>query len=610
MQNIQKCLLLLFIALLTWMPLFQAGFIWDDDTLVTQNPLVLSTNGIYKCWISLDCPDYIPLTLSSFWIEWRLWKGNATGYHITNMIIHLLTCVGIAFIFAKLNWKGGWIAAILYAVHPVNVESVAWISQRKNVLCFLFTLLSIYCFVSAHQKNHPPIYSIIFFLCSLLCKAASIMLPIWLLFLLYFHFKQPVQRSFFQIFPLLILSAIFSVVTLFFQYGNAMEHEIVRSDSMIERLMFVFQAFLFYLSKAIFPNNLCFVYAIQTDDIAMILGFCIFWGFTYFLYRTRNHRYATPAILAFSFYVLNLLPVIGFFDIYFMRFSWVADHWQSLSLMGITSISGAYLGVKLNEPSTTKRIMALSVTALLVGLLALKTNHQCKLYKTERLLWENTLQCNSNSILPHDRMALIAVENKQYDLAEHHLKTSISIDANNWEAHMNLGNLYRRTKRYEQAKQQYLAALSINPKRPEIHINFGNLNIMTGQYDHALIDYQNALTYGAENAYVHYQLGMVYIQKKIVEKALYHFQKAIDWDSNFVPAYFYAGKLLTDIRPFDAIRHLEICIQKKHFRKQAHYLLGKIYAKLCRCRQAIFHFKKAGKFFETDHLSNCGCMNE
>jgi Tfp pilus assembly protein PilF len=586
------------------MPLFQAEFIWDDDTLVTQNPLVLSPKGIYQCWISSDAPDYIPLTISSLWIEWRLWGKNATGYHITNILIHLFTCVGIAGIFRQLHWKGGWIAAILFAVHPVNVESVAWITQRKNVLCFFFTILSLFFFLKNHQMKCKGIHSTVLFLCALLCKAASIMLPFWLIILLLVHYKTNFRQSFQQVFPLMILSVIFSAITIFFQHKNALDHVAVRSDTLFERFLFAFQAFQFYLYKVFFPKDLCFVYAIQPDIVHMLFGICLFIFLTVLLYQKRDHSWARAGILAFSFYVLNLIPISGLFDIYFMRFSWVADHWQSFSLIGMTSLVAALSGIGMEH----NKLLTILSTIVLVVIFSIKTHEQCKLYKTEQILWEKTLICNANSILPHDRLALIAVENNQYDLAKKHLQTSISIDTNNWEAHMNLGNLYRRTHQYDKANQHYKTALSIQPKRPELYINLGNLNVMRNQYEKALDNYKNALSFGADNAYVHYQLGMAYFYKKNVEKAIDHFQRAISFDSEFISAHFYVGTLLKDIRPFDAIRHLEMCISRNHYPNKAHLLLGKIYIGLCRCDQAISHYKKAGESFDQKNLIKCGCM--
>ncbi|MBF0449886.1 MAG: tetratricopeptide repeat protein [Candidatus Magnetomorum sp.] len=627
----QHCALLFLIAVIAWIPLIQAGFIWDDDTLVTQNPMVLSPKGIYQCWISLDTPDYLPLTISSLWIEWRLWGNNASGYHITNVLIHLFTCIIIACIFQRLNWPGGWIAAILYAIHPVNVESVAWIAQRKNVLCIFFTVLSIYSFVRANQENRNNVHSFVFFICALLSKAAAIMLPFWLILLLYFQFKQALQKAMIQLVPFLIAAGIFSGITLFFQYENAMGRIAVRTDNLIERCLFAFQAFLFYLSKVFFPKTLCFVYWIKPDPFQMIMGCSLFFTFIALLYRMRRQPWSRAGILAFSFYVLNLFPVLGFFDIYFMRFSWVADHWQSLSMIGITSGAGAFLGWIIEQSKNkpvipyafckkeydciSSRRSFLFMTSgyqtlfhktcqvmliLLIILLAATTHDHCKYYQSEQALWEKTLKCNPRSILPHDRMALIAVASNHYEQAEHYLKTSISIDPNNWEAHMNMGNLYRRMKLNEKAEKQYMAALSIHPSGTEIHINLGNFKAEKGQYTEALNHYKDAVDHGANNAYVHYQLGMAYLQADNAKQALYHFQTTISHDSNTILAHFYAGKLLANTRPFEAIRHLERCVQMNQIQHETHFILGEIYARLCRCTQAKLHYKQAGKWVEQD----------
>lgn len=541
----------------------------------------------------MDAPDYLPLTISSLWIEWRLWGNNACGYHITNILIHFFYCIGIACIFQKLKWPGGWIAAILFAIHPVNVETVAWITQRKNILCLFFTIFSTYAFIQElHKKRHHTI-SLILFICALLCKAASIMLPFWLLILMSCHFKQKFQKAALHLLPFMSVVGIFAVITLYFQYANAMGHIPVRTDSIIERFLFSFQTILFYLSKAIFPNSLCFVYPISPDKGIMLLGFFVLLICIAVLYKNRQQQWSKAAILGISFYVIHLIPVLGFFDIYFMRFSYVSDHWQSLSLIGVTSIVAAFLG-KLIEQSSPKNYIAYFLTLTLVIVFTIKTHNQCKNYLTEKALWEATLDCNPCSILPYDRLALIAVANNQYDIAEKYLKSSISIDASNWEGMMNLGNLYNRMEQDEKAEKMYLQALSINPKRSEIHINLGNLKLKKGQYSGAIIYYQNALQSMQNNAYIHFQLGLANIYADKTKESLHHFQTVLSLDPNHALANLHVGMILSKSQPFEAIRHIKKCIQITPLLHEAHQMLGGIYADLCRCEDAKFHYKQAG----------------
>ncbi|MDW8308160.1 MAG: hypothetical protein RMK20_02160, partial [Verrucomicrobiales bacterium] len=143
--------LLVLATLLAYFPALRAGFVWDDTAMLTTNPFVKLPAGLFYIWASTALPDYYPLTYTSFWIEWRLWGLNATGYHLTNILLHALSAVVLWRVLKRLHLPGGWLAALLFALHPVNVQSVAWIAERKNTLCMVFFLLSLWAYVRHAQ---------------------------------------------------------------------------------------------------------------------------------------------------------------------------------------------------------------------------------------------------------------------------------------------------------------------------------------------------------------------------------------------------------------------------------------------------------------------------
>jgi hypothetical protein len=146
---------LLCLTLLAYSPVYSAGFIWDDDVMLTSNALVKASDGLLRMWFTTDNVDYWPVTGSSFWLEWRLWGMRAAGYHVSNVLQHAGSALLVWMLLRALGIPGAWFAACLFAVHPVNVESVAWISQRKNTLSQLFFLLSLLCFVQYDTLRQP-----------------------------------------------------------------------------------------------------------------------------------------------------------------------------------------------------------------------------------------------------------------------------------------------------------------------------------------------------------------------------------------------------------------------------------------------------------------------
>ncbi len=143
--------LIVVVIFLAYLPSINGGFVLDDDDLLTDNAFIKASDGLYQFWCTAETQDYWPVTNTTFWIEWRLWGMNPTGYHVTNLILHIVESLLIWVILRKLSIPGAFLAAMIFAVHPVNVESVAWIAQRKNMMAMLFFLLSILCYLKTEM---------------------------------------------------------------------------------------------------------------------------------------------------------------------------------------------------------------------------------------------------------------------------------------------------------------------------------------------------------------------------------------------------------------------------------------------------------------------------
>ena len=263
--------LLCALVLIGYWPAVHGGFIWDDSVLLSDNAMIKAPDGLYRFWFTTEAHDYWPLTSTTFWAEWRLWGMDPTGYHVTNLALHALEALLLWAILLKLRVGGAYLAALVFAVHPVNVESVAWIAQRKNLLALLFLLLTTLFFLKADTDDEGrgprPRFgpggrwywlSLTAFLLALLAKGSVATAPVLLLLLIWWRKRRVTTGDLVRIVPFAAIAAVLVVVNIWFQtHGNT---EPIRAASLGERLLGAGAVPWFYLSKALLPVQLAFVY--------------------------------------------------------------------------------------------------------------------------------------------------------------------------------------------------------------------------------------------------------------------------------------------------------------------------------------------------------------
>jgi protein O-mannosyl-transferase len=481
--------IILFATLLAYHPALKAGFVWDDDDLVFANPLVTDAGGFRDIWLSTKFYDYFPLTLSSFWIEWRLWGNNATGYHVTNVLLHAFAAILFWRSLKYLKIPCAWIIALLFAVHPVNVESVAWIAERKNTLSLFFYALSLLFYLRSQEPESRiqntkggvrlstfdlRLYwlSLAAFLLALLSKTSVVMLPVVLLGCAWWKYEKIRREDWLRAIPFFALSLVLSAVTIWFQYNRAIATDIVQENSFLTRLAGAGWAVWFYLGKIIWPFKLSFVYPRWQIDshslvsflptIAVIACFALFW-----FYRKSWGR---PFLFAFGYFVVTLFPVLGFFNIYFQKYSFVADHWQYQSIIGpLALLVGGIVWISkkfaakgtANSGFQPQVAFAGFVTA--VGLSVL-TFHQTKIYANAETLWNDTVQKNPSAWIAHNLLGAELAQRGELDRAMEHYSTAIRLNPNHAEAHNNLGTAFAMRGNLADATKHFRLACELNPK--------------------------------------------------------------------------------------------------------------------------------------------------
>jgi tetratricopeptide (TPR) repeat protein len=526
--------LILSAALLAYAPVFRAGFVWDDDKFLTENPLIHASDGLYRFWFTTAPPDYFPLTSSMLWFEWRLWGPNALGYHLVNVLLHAASAVLLWRVLLRLSVPGAWLAGLLFAVHPVAVESVAWITERKNTLPMMLYLASILAYLrfedgSSHHddttsrstsltamslpngttKGNPqsafrnPHYlrSLGLFLLALLAKTSVVMLPAVLLLCAWWRRGKVAARDLLRTAPFFALSLALGLVTVWYQYHSDIAGEVVRTDGLAARAACAGWAIWFYLYKALLPVNLCFCYPRWTTSASLqaFVPLLLFLAMLLLFARFRR-SWGRPLLFALGYFALALLPVLGFLDIYFMRYSLVADHWQYTALIGVVSLAAGLLAWVMERPGAPRTVAKAAAGALVLAC-AVLTFWQTFIYHDEETLWRDTLAKNPKSWMAYGNLGGLLVQRARapgadsaalLDKAEQCCEEAVALQPQQAEAYAHRALLRLARGQGDAAMQDYDKVVELDPS-PEAYNDRAEAAAGLGRLQQAIDDYGKAI---------------------------------------------------------------------------------------------------------------------
>jgi len=539
-------------------PSLRGGFILDDDMYITHNPLTQAGDGPYKFWFTTEPIDYWPVFNTALWLEWRLWGMHGAGYRVTNLVLHIVSAVLIWVILLRLSIPGAFLAALLFAVHPVNVESVAWISQLKNLLALLFSLLSILCYLHTLSGAWYAL-SLVTFALAMLSKGSVAVLPALLLGIV--CWLRPLTRhDLMRVAPFFLIAAVLVPVNVWFQ-SRTVETDFPTVDP-LQRLLGAAAAVWFYLSKALIPVDLTFIYPrwqVRADRLVWWVPLLAAVAVTALLWRSRR-GWGRPLLFAWGFYCLSLVPVLGFADVGFLRHSLVADHYQHLALIGVVTLVAAGWDTWRQRLRGRAAWAPIAAAIAAVGLLTLLTWRQSRLYASPADLYRHTVERNPDA----------------------------------WIAHNNLGVILATTGRADEAIRHLQQAVQLKPDYLDAHNNLGNALAAVGQRAAAIEHYQHALRLGAAYADTHYNLGLALVDAGRLQDGIEHYRQALQLQPDFVNAHYNLGlALLKAGQSTDAIEAFRRALALRADYAEAHNDLGVALVGTGELDEAVGHFREA-----------------
>ncbi len=527
--------LLAAVTIFAYRPAWNGGFLWDDDDYIIKNDLLTASDGLRRIWFSLDSPSqYFPLVYTTFRLERAIWGLHPSGYHWINLLLHVANALLVWRLLARLNVPGAWLAGAIFALHPVQVESVAWITERKNVLMgffFLLTLLAWIVFIDERTKRPWRFYglALILYVLALSAKSTACTLPAALLLILWLQ-KRPINtRRLIQILPFVILGMGMGLLTVWWErYHQGTSRAVFAFLTPIERILIASRAVWFYLSKLIWPSNLTFIYPrwnISPEhplDYTWLLAGIVLCAAIYFIRRYVGRSAEVTA----AFFVATLSPVLGFIMLFTFRYTFVADHYQYLACIGPIALFSA--GVfSLAGVFKQYRAFIWSAALVVVATLAALTWRQAAMYGDIETLWRTTLARNPECWMAHTNLGIVLLQKGQLNDGIAHYRAALRMQPDSWDAEYNLGTALLAQGKVDEAIFHCERAVAMEPNDPDGQVSLGNALLEKKRIDEAIIHYQKAIAIWPDHFLARYSLGRAFVEKGELDTAIAHCRAAL-----------------------------------------------------------------------------------
>jgi len=531
--------LIVVLTMVVYIPAMRGGFIWDDALFITDNPMMKAHDGLHRFWLTTEAPDYYPLTWSLWWLEWRAWGSNATGYHVVNILLHAANAVLVWMILRRLKISGAWLAALAFAIHPVNVATVAWISEQKNTLSMMFSAVAVLLYLKFDESDRWPWYglSLMAFLLALLSKSAAVMLPVVLLGCVWWMRHRIRWKDLLRCAPFFLLSLVLGLATVWFQYHQVLE-EAITNRRVAVRLAAAGWAPWFYFGKTLVPLNLMLIYPKWHIDASRWICYVpgVLWIACFVVFWWKRESWGRPLLFGFGCFVAMLFPVLGFFDQGFYEYSAVADHWQYYSIIGIIALvvaAGEGICRRLGERRRWAEVLVGAAVFLTLG--AATWKRTC-VYATNETFWWDNVTRNPGASVAHFNLGEALAQKGEIKEAIDCYERALKLDPDYAQAHNNLGNSLFEVGRVEEAIAHLKEAVRLKPDSATMHSNLGGVLVQTGRTDEGIKQLEEAVRLKPDFADAQYNWGVALEQAGRNQEAIGHFQEALQIEPDYVEA--------------------------------------------------------------------------
>jgi Flp pilus assembly protein TadD len=590
--------LVLGLTLLAYLPVWHAGFVWDDDGHVTRVDL-RSVHGLWRIWFEPGATQqYYPFLHSAFWLEHRTWGDAPLGYHLANVVLHALAATLLYCLLRRLALPGALFAACAFALHPVCVESVAWISEQKNTLSAVFCLAAALAYLRFDRLRRPVGYllALLLFGLSLATKTVTATLPAALLVLFWWRRGRLSWRADVRpLIPLFIMGAGAGLVTAWVERTYIGASGAAFDFSLADRFLVAGRALWFYLGKVFWPENLMFIYPRWNLDPSAA------WQYLFpacaaavlaalFALRRRSRGPLAAALL----FAGTLFPALGFINVYPFVYSFVADHFQYMAAAVAVAATAAAIASAAERLPRGGRIAVGTAGAGVVAALGWLTFQQCANYADAETLWRTTIAQNPSCWMAFENLGGVYLKENHADQAFPQFQRALDINPDDVEAMNELGVAVMEQGRTDQAIALFGRALGIAPNHAETHINMGVALLQKGQPEKAADHFEHAAQIEPGNAKARKDLATAYIQEGQWADAVAQFQRAAAIEPDNPDTLYGLGSALARAgRADEATAQFRRVLEIDEGNPGAHFHLALALLKDGKVDDAVAHLRRA-----------------
>jgi len=500
-----RALIIVAAAFWIYSPALNGTWLWDDDTDIVHNPLIQTSSGLWTIWFDpAHLSAYYPITFTVEWLEWHLWGANSTGFHFVTLLFHILNALLVWKLLDKFGLRFAWLGGLFFAIHPMNVESVAWMVELKNTLSLTPFLLCMCAWVDYenHHRSRDYWRSWLLFLIAMLCKTTAMMFPATILLYAWWKYGRVSWSAVRSSLPFIPISLVLCFATTLLQHHHSTLTNDIPLGGPLSRIAVAGLTLSFYFLKFFIPVSLMPIYPQWKISplslieflpwLVVVSVFCWLW--------TKRASWGKHILLGLGFFIINLTPVLGFKLFSYMGFTWVFDHFIYMPMIGLIGLMIAILGLIEIRLSASRRPLLMASIAAVIVLLMLQAHAYASIFLDQKTLWNYELLYNEKAWPAHDNLGNALFMEGDIDGAVAHYEYALALNPYRFEAHNNLGLALSLRGQYIEAIKEFAQSLKIKSDYAQAHVNMADAFAKMGRIPEAEDHYKQAILLDPDNA--------------------------------------------------------------------------------------------------------------